>query len=88
MAETASKIKYHVHEDFRFPVSLLFRALWVLENHGYEKFRKYTAKIDMPVSDIERVINKNKYNTEPEFKAKINEKIKDIKDTLGVELKP
>jgi hypothetical protein len=85
---TRSEIEYNVHEDLRFPISFLHKALWVLENHGYTKFRKYATRINMPNQDIERVINKHKYNTEPEFRKAISKKCQYIKDKWGISIKP
>ena len=86
MDEQAQKIEYNVHDDFRFPVALLFKAYWILENHGYEKFRKYVAKVNMPNQDIERVMNKYQYQTDPKFKIKIDKKLKDIQEKYGCNL--
>jgi hypothetical protein len=83
---TKQKIDFDDHEDYRFPISLLNRAYWVLENHGYEKFRRYVARVDMPVMDIERVMNKHQYYTVPKVKAKIDAMIKKIKDKIGVQI--
>jgi hypothetical protein len=79
---TWEKIDYGVHEDLRFPVSFLYRALWVLENHGYTNFRKYVDRINMPNQDIERVLNKHKYKTDPEFRDKIKNKLKSVQEKL------
>jgi predicted 3-demethylubiquinone-9 3-methyltransferase (glyoxalase superfamily) len=42
----------------------------------------------MPNQDIERVINKHKYNTEPEFRKAISKKCQYIKDKWGISIKP
>jgi hypothetical protein len=83
---TEQKIDFDDHEDHRFPVSLLYRAYWVLENHGYEKFRRYVARVDMPMQDIERVLNKHGYITDSKLKAKIDAMIEKIKDKTGVQI--
>ena len=90
MAENsqATEAEYNVHEDLRFPIAFLYKALWVLENHGYAKFRNYVDRINMPNQDIERVINKHKYNTEPEFREAIKKKCQYIKDKWGIDIKP
>jgi hypothetical protein len=76
------KISYGAHDDYRFPITLLFKAYWVLENDGYDDFRKYCVKVDMPVQDIERVINKYQYATDPKFRVKINKIMQEIRDKL------
>jgi len=90
MAENsaAAQIEYNVHEDLRFPIGLLYKASWILENHGYAKFRNYVDRVNMPNQDIERVINKHKYNSDPEFRESIEQKCKYIKDKWGIEIKP
>jgi len=87
MDEQAQAIEYNVHEDYRFPVVLLYRALWVLENHGYAKFRNYVARVNAPSQDIERVINKYQYRTDLDFKKKIDKKLQNIREKTGVEIK-
>ena len=88
MDEIASpKIEYDVHEDLRFPVSFLHRSYWVLETHGFTKFRKYVDRINMPHEDIERVLNKHKYQTDPVFIESIRKKYQFIKDKWGVDIR-
>ena len=72
------KIDYGIHEDCRFPVNLMHKAYWVLEHHGYTSFRKYVDRLNMPNQDIERVLNKYKYHTDPEFRTEIKEKLRNI----------
>ncbi len=67
-------------------IATMFKAYDILAEYGYERFRRYVVACNMSTQDIERCINKHKYNTEPEFKAEIDKKIKDIKNKLGVEL--
>jgi hypothetical protein len=81
------KIKYSHHDDFRFPISLMYQGLEILEKHGQEAFDKYALKTRMPQQDVERIWNKYLYNTDPAFKAKIDLKRKAIKDKAGVQLK-
>lgn len=80
------QIEYNAHEDFRFPVGLLYKAYSILENHGYSSFRKYTSRINMPMQDVEGVLNKFQYNTDPKFKAKIDKILAHIRKA-GVEIR-
>ena len=77
-----AQVIYNAHEDYRFPVNLMHKSYWVLEKHGYAKFRNYVDRINMPNQDIERVLNKHKYKTDPEFRAEIKGKLKNIQNKL------
>jgi hypothetical protein len=88
MAENnQQKIKYDIHNDYRFPIALIHKAYGILKKYGHESFHRYCEKVDMPMMDRERVFYKHAYNTDPAFKAKINAKIKIIKDKIGVRIK-
>ncbi len=67
-------------------IGTMFNAYNILSEHGYERFRSYVNVCNMATEDIERCINKHKYNTEPEFRKAIDVKLKYIKDTWGVNL--
>lgn len=88
MAETKrqKEIDFHIHDDPRFPIRLLHKAFWVLENHGYDSFRKFTLRVNMPMQDVERVMIKHQYHTDPKLKTKIDAMIKKIKDKMGVHI--
>jgi len=66
-----------------FPYDYLVQAYNILAGQGHEAFLRFVNRIDMPTQDIERVLNKHYYNTKPEFRKKIDAKIKKIKDTLA-----
>jgi hypothetical protein len=80
-------VDYDHHEDFRFPIGDLHKGLYVLETYGFEKFARFCEKRNMPMQDQERVFYKHAYNKDPAFKAKIDEKIKAIKEKIGVRIK-
>jgi predicted glycosyltransferase len=88
MAETErqKEIDFHIHDDPRFPIRLLHKAFWMLENHGYDSFRRFTNSVNMPMQDAERVLNKHGYNTDSKLKAKIDAMIEKIKEKMGVQL--
>ena len=69
-------------------IGTMSKAYDILATHGYERFRLYVSACDMGTEDIERCINKHKYNTEPEFREVINQKCKYIKDKWGIDIKP
>ena len=75
-------IEYDAHEDFRFPVNNLYKGLWVLKKHGYTKFRDYANRINMPNQDIERVLNKYKYETDPTFRKEIHDRLREVERKL------
>jgi hypothetical protein len=81
------KIKYDIHNDYRFPIELIHKAYKILQKHGDESFHRYCEKVDMPMQDRERVFNKHAYDNDPAFKVKIDEKIKVIKEKIGVRIK-
>jgi hypothetical protein len=66
-----------------YPVKFLFDAYNVLAGQGYDAFRKFVNRAEMPTEDIERVLNKFQYRTNPEFKAKIKKMVKDIAAKLN-----
>ena len=72
-------------------MSFLYEAYNILSGRGYDAFRKFVNKVEMPTEDIERVMNKHQYRTDPEFKPKIKKMIKDIQSKLKeseLEFKP
>ena len=71
MEEPEKEIKYDKDDDYRFPVALLYKALWILKKFGHETFYQYCEGVDMPSQDIERVLNKYKYETDPKFRKEV-----------------
>lgn len=49
---------YDQTEDFRFPISLMYRALEILTESGRDRFARYCEIVRMPLNDRERVLNK------------------------------
>lgn len=74
-----NKIKYDSYNDVRFPVALLYKGLWTLKATGHQNFFIWARDVDMPAQDIERVLNKHKYATDPEFRKQIDEMMANIK---------
>ena len=66
--------------DIYYPIKYLHRAFNILESQGHIAFRNYVNRVEMPPEDIERVLNKSAYIHNPEFKAKIDKIITDIKN--------
>ena len=82
--ETNEKtIKYDSIEDLRFPVRLLFKAYYILENKGENAFYEYANAVDMPARDIERVMNKYRFKTDHEFRLKIGHILNNIQRKLA-----
>ncbi len=65
-----------------FPYKYLVQAYNILEGQGHDAFRRFVNSIKMPVEDIERVLNRYAYQTNPEFKVKIDKMMKRIKDKM------
>ena len=63
----------------QYSIKYLYQAFNILEDRGHEAFRRYANSVNMPVEDIERVLNKYNYRQDPEFRAKIDRKIEKIK---------
>lgn len=82
MEKAQEKIKYDTYSDVNYPIQFLYKALWILGHREQRHFWDYVKEVDMPSQDIERVLNKHKYNTDPEFKAKIQTKIRNINKML------
>jgi hypothetical protein len=80
--EENQKVQYNQYEDLKFPISLVRKSLWILKNRGSREFWDYVRDIEMPSQDIERILNKHKYATDPEFKAQIDKIVSKIKDKL------
>jgi hypothetical protein len=55
-----------------FPIGLLHKAFYILENKGHSAFRNYINHVGMPSEDIERVLSKYNYIHDPEYRVKIN----------------
>jgi hypothetical protein len=69
----------------QFPIEHLQKALEILQAKGYDDFRRYVNGVEMPVEDIERVLNKNLFQTNPAFKKKILSICKNIKEKKGID---
>jgi len=76
----------HKTQELDFPIQFLHRAYNILEGQGHGAFRNYANRVEMPVEDIERVLNKYNYRHNPEFKEKINKITQKIKIKLGIDL--
>ena len=83
MEADKKKIRYNAEEDFRFPVGLLLKAYWKLRREGYDQFYIYADSIGMPANDIERVMSKYRYETDSEYRDKINEQRALLKKKLS-----
>ena len=56
----------------KYPFEKLLTAFDILETRGQAEFLEYCHRAEMPSEDIERVLNKHRYITDPEFRAKID----------------
>ena len=65
-----------------FSVDYLNQAYNILNDQGHDAFRRFVNRVKMPTEDIERVLNKYNYNKDPEFKAKIDAKVRNIKNKM------
>lgn len=79
------KIKYDNYNDPRYPIENLQKAFKILTRSGTTEFMGYVNQEDMPQQDIERVLNKQAYRTNPEFKDKISAICKNIKEHQGID---
>jgi hypothetical protein len=57
----------------------MHRGFYILEKHGQDAFDKFALKSRMPMQDVERIWNKYRYKNDPEFKADIDAKVRDLK---------
>jgi len=78
----AKKISYNLNEDSRFPVALLHKGFYILKTHGQQPFLNFAMDCYMPSQDIERVLNKYKYKTDPKFRAEIKAIAERIRNKL------
>ena len=83
METNEKSIKYDAIEDLRFPVRLLYKAYYILENRGQNAFYEYVHMINMPAQDIERVMNKYRFKTNHEFRLKIGHILNNIQRKLS-----
>jgi hypothetical protein len=71
-----------------YSVDYLHQAYNILNDQGHDAFRRFVNRVKMPTGgymtgeDIERVLNKYNYNKDPEFKAKIDAKVRNIKNKM------
>lgn len=63
-----------------YPVEKLVQAYNILQGQGSDAFRRFVTRVEMPTEDIERVLNKHNYNTDSEFRRKIDAKIRRVKE--------
>jgi len=85
--EQIGKPEYNIHNDYRFPMSLMHRGFYILEKYGQEAFDRFALKTKMPMQDVERIWNKYRCKVDPEFKVTIDAEIQKIKDKMGVQVK-
>ena len=69
-----------------FPVRYLYEAYKILESKGHGAFRNYVNRVDMPSVDIDRVTTKYNFNHDPEFRAMVMDKLKPLKQKLGIDV--
>jgi hypothetical protein len=65
-----------------YPVKYLYQAYNVLYSQGYDAYLRFVNRVKMPTEDRERVTNKYNYHHDEKFRAKIDAKIKDMKNKL------
>ena len=70
-------------------INYLDKAYFILRTKGHAQFLGYVNNVDMSQDDIERVLTKHKYRTDPEFRAEINKKfVEPIRKKTGIRIKP
>ena len=70
---------YDPYDDPSYPIENLYRALAILDRKGEAEFMAYCRSVKMPSQDIDRVMNKSRY--QPEAKKFAVGMLKDVPQT-------
>ena len=55
-----------------YPIEKLVQAYNILVGQGHKSFNAFVKRVDMPHEDIDRVLSKHAYNTNPEYRKKVD----------------